>query len=554
MLNKLLGKKSLLFIFFIIIVFVSLIFRFYNLNWDNGLNFHPDERNIDNAVTKIEFFSNLNPHFFAYGGFPIYLYRASGDLINIFLQQEVWTTDWGHINLIGRFFSAFFSLLTLIPIYFLTKKISNRKSAMVAIFLFAFTVTSIQTAHFAVTESLITLIGVLICLLSIKLIEKNDLKKSILLGVVVGIGIASKISAAAFIIMPLLSFFLVLKADLENYKKIILNITVSALTGFIIFFLFSPFTFLDFNKFMESMRYESGVATGVLPVVYTFQFDGTIPYLFWIQNIFWQVGIVAIFCVLGVFTIFYKMLKEKRRDLLIFASFPVLYFLYVGIWHTKFIRYIVPIIPFFLICASIFLTGISARLKTLGNIILLATTTFTAIWAIAFFSIYLNPQTRTAASAWIYNNIPSGSKILTEQWDDGLPVPVDSQSPRLYQSTALDMYSRDDQSKIDYLATNLNQADYIIFNSRRLYGTLIKLKQKYPVTSNYYKLLFRGELGYKKIKEFSSYPTILGISINDDPSEETFQVYDHPKIIIFRNDMYISKEQLQKILRNEIIP
>lgn len=547
-------RNFLIFIFLIVLFFFGGFFRFYNLNWDEYNTFHPDERNIDNAVTKIRFFSKLNPEFFAYGGFPIYLYRAGTDIVNIVTKQSVWTTDWGHINIIGRFFSALFSTLTLFPIYFLTKKLSGKKSAIIATVFYTFCVTSIQTAHYAVTESLITFIGVLLCYVSIKSVEKLNIKISMLLGIILGIGIASKVSASSFAIMPLLSFMLLLKNDLKQYKKIILGIVVFLVFSFIFILIFSPYTFFDFEKFMGSMRYESSVATGSLPVVYTFQFNGTLPYIFWVKNLFWQIGIVAFFCILGTFYMLFQLFKTRRKDLLIFLSFPLIYFLYIGLWHTKFIRYIVPIVPFFIIMASILLTYFSSKFKIIGNLLILICVSSTIVWALAFLSIYLNPQTRITASNWIYNNIPKDSNLLNEQWDDGLPVTLGKLNPSLYKIKSLDMYSDDNNSKIEYLASSLNQSDYIIFNSRRLYGTLIRLKEKYPITSNYYKLLFKGKLGYKKIAEFSSYPSFLGFNINDDSSEETFQVYDHPKVIVLENEKYYPIEELQKILKNEIIP
>ena len=49
----------------------------------------------------------------------------------------------------------------------------------------------------------------------------------------------------------------------------------------------------------------------------------------------------------------------------------------------------------------------------------------TAFWAIAFTRIYTRPMTRIAASRWIYDNIPSGSAVSFEMWDDPLPLNID---------------------------------------------------------------------------------------------------------------------------------
>ena len=389
-------------------------------------------------------------------------------------------------------FSALFSTLTIIPLYFLAKKISDKKTALLTIILYTFTVGSIQVAHFAVTESLITLAGTSICLFSIIIFKKITLSNTLVLGIISGIAIAAKTSSIAFMVIPFVAYFLTKTSQKITIKKIFNHLLLFSTITFVVFTIFSPYTFLDWNKFMESMNYESGVATGSLPVVYTLQFNHTIPYLFQIQNFFWQIGVDAFFCVIGFIFILFEVIRKKNKQLLILSIFPLLYFLYVGSWHTKFIRYMVPIIPFLLIASSIFLMKIRSKFKVLGNLLIGIIIFTTIIWALAFFSIYTRTQTRIAASQWVYLNIPNGSKILTEQWDDGLPIPIEQFSPSQYQITPLAMYDTDDLNKINYLSYNLSNADYIIFNSRRLYGTLIHLTDKYPITSQYYKLLFQG--------------------------------------------------------------
>ncbi|MDO8270201.1 MAG: hypothetical protein Q7T54_06050, partial [Candidatus Levybacteria bacterium] len=80
----------------------------------------------------------------------------------------------------------------------------------------------------------------------------------------------------------------------------------------------------------------------------------------------------------------------------------------------------------------------------------------------------------------------------------------------------------------------------------RLYVPLQKLNdcenlppgKCYPITTSYYQNLFAGKRGFKKVAEFSQYPTIpfLNIKLNDQGADESFTVYDHPKIIIFKHE------------------
>ena len=548
-LSAVVKERLLTIIPIVCILSVGIMLRFYNLNWDDYSMFHPDERNIANAVAQIVFFKQLNPHFFAYGGFSIYLYRAAGELLVHLNKQTIWIQDWGHINIIGRFFSAFFSILTVLPLYYLAKKVFNKTTALLSISFFVFCVSSIQMAHFAVTESLLTLQGITIALLAIILYEKPTVWKSLITGVVFGIALATKTSAVTFAVMPFLAFlFAGWKHRKQKFYYVFLFLIFAVVSG-VFFFMFSPYTLLDYQHFSESMHYESGVATGSLPVVYTLQFDHTIPYLFQLVNFFWQIGLVTPFAVVGFVLYLFVGISKRKSLLLIFLSFPLIYFAYVGSWHTKFIRYMMPFIPFILITGSALLIEIRNRREILGNILITILVLTTNLWAIAFFSIYTLPQTRIQASYWIYSHVPFGSMTLTEQWDDGLPIGIGQYNQGLYGSQGMDIYATDNAQKIQYYGTTLSHADYIFINSRRLYGTLIHLTDKYPLTSKYYKYLFAGKLGYKEVATFSSYPTLLGLQINDDASEETFQVYDHPKVHIFKNVKHYTDQQIEHILR-----
>ncbi len=525
--------------------------RFYNLNWDRGHFFHPDERNIAAAVSRIHFFDQLNPKFFAYGSFPIYLYRAVGETIALITQNNQWVLNWGKINLVSRGISAFFSTLTIVLVFLVAQKIWNRKVGLLASFLTAFTVSLIQTAHYGVTESMLVFWLMLILLLSLQLLEKQRLKDYLRIGLVIGLAIATKISALSFVIIPLVTHFFISIQNRKQFKYLNyqFKLLVLMLVALVAFIILSPYAFIDKTKFLESMAYESGVATGKLKVVYVLQFEKTFPYLFQLKNLIWQVGPVVLLGYLGFLLLFFTAIKKKNKKLLIFISFPLAYFIYVGSWHTKFIRYIVPLIPFLIMAASWLILEVQKKWRFWGNFLMIIALASSLFWSLAFFSIYTQESTRITASHWIYQNIPQGAKILGEHWDDGLPVSLNENHPGRYQIEQLTIYDADAPQKIEYYSQKLSQANYMIINSRRLYGTLMYLPEKYPITSRYYQLLFSGRLGYRKIAEFSSYLSLFGVTINDSSTEETFQVYDHPKVLIFQNQEKLSQEELSKILQ-----
>jgi hypothetical protein len=441
----------------------------------------------------------------------------------------------------------------------------NRRVAAITALLFVFCVSSIQIAHYSITESFLTLCVVTICWLCVRLAEKPDVARYGVLGVLQGVALGAKTAAISFLAFPFFAHAIVLyrnrgkrgehepKWGEYNWLAI-----MSLALALVVFFICSPYTVLDYENFRASMVYENGVVRGTVPVPYTRQFVGTTPYLFWLKNLFWQVGPVAIFCYIGMALLFVRTFRRLDWRIGLLLTFPILYFLYVGAWHTKFIRYMMPLIPFLLIAGSYCLWLIWQKMAAtnrakLGKAIAGTMVVVTALWGLAFFSIYFQEQTRIAASRWIHQNVPAGSTLYGEHWDDGLPVRVEGVEQRPYNVQQLEIYNEDNAAKLEYYADKLSTGDYIVLNSRRLYGTLMHLPEEYPLTSQYYRLLFSGQLGYEKVAEFTAYPKLFGfIPINDDASEETFQVYDHPKVIVFQNKAHLSREEIKSTLQSAL--
>lgn len=547
--NKLpLNTKIILFLLLIL----AAVFRFYNLNWDEGHFFHSDERNIAMGVANLVFFSQMDPKFYAYGGFLIYLYKITADIAGSLLSMPTLAIDWAYINVLGRYYSAFFSTMTIIPLFLLAQKVFNKKTALISVFFYAICVSSIQTAHFSITENLLSFIIVTLTLLSILYYEKSSLKIIMITGILLGLAVGTKTTGLSFFLIPLSALSLSLLQKKTSFKKVFTHLLFLIFLALFVFTLTSPFTFLNWEDFYRSMKFENEVVLGINPVVYTLQFTGTPSYLYQLSNLFWQVGPFFLFCLFGIFSVGKNIIQKRNPYIILAFIFPLIYFLYVGSWHTKFIRYMIPTIPFFILLGASFLDDFSKKFQKIGYLALILFIFSSTLYTLSFFSIYTRPQTRIAASEWIYKNIPHNSIILNEHWDEGLPIPRISGSPDNYQIHQLTLYEPDNPEKITYYSDMISTAEYITITTRRLHGTLIRLSDKYPVTSVYYRLLFEGKLGYQKVAEFSSYPQLFGIILNDDLAEETFQVYDHPTSLIFKNVQKKSSAEIELIFKESV--
>ncbi len=154
-----------------------------------------------------------------------------------------------------------------------------------------------------------------------------------------------------------------------------------------------------------------------------------------------------------------------------------------------------------------------------------------------------------------------GSRQANESsWDDPLPYGVYGINAFDYYNGVyrtdlnFEIYWDDNADKLTRMISNLEQADYIFISSNRQWGSLARLPDQYPLTTEFYRDLigcpkdedildcysvaqpgmYEEKLGYKLIQTFTSEPNIGPFSVNSQFAEEAFTVYDHPKVLIFQ--------------------
>ncbi|MEI7603497.1 MAG: glycosyltransferase family 39 protein [bacterium] len=554
--KKLSSDKAHL-VLILLIILVGGFFRFYNLNWDNGLSYHPDELNVMISANKVNIPDKLDPDFFAYGGFPIYLYKGTAQVVSTVTNDITWKTDIAKVNIIGRTYSAIFSTLTIILIYLFTRKVFNKRAALFAALLASFCVGFIQDAHYSVTESMLVFFLMLISLISVDLIKGNKTYLWCIMALVCGLAIGSKTASIAFLSIPgtvwLINFFKNRKNKLALIHHFIKGLGFLFVTA-VIAFAVSPYTLIGLERFQSSMTYEGGVVAGTVKVPYTWQFFDTLPYVYPFTNMMWHTSIILpIVGFIAILLCLFLIIK-KKETIYIFPLiiFSILYFVYTGGWYAKFIRYMLPMLPIIIILSAWLIDKLisSIKFKKVGKILLLLVVSFSIIWVIAFMSIYTTPQTRFTASEWIYNNIPSGSVVLKEHWDYSLPHGIKGLPSKQYTFLEMKNYDPENRIKFDTMSDNLARGDYMILSSKRLVNSIGQQPKIYPLTSKYYTRLFEEQLGYTLVQKISSYPHLGPIELSDEKAEETFEIFDHPTVYIFKNDKHYPKDKLFNILYN----
>lgn len=157
---------------------------------------------------------------------------------------------------------------------------------------------------------------------------------------------------------------------------------------------------------------------------------------------------------------------------------------------------------------------------------------------------------------------------LETSWDDALPLAVDDTDALggIYKPLNLELYEADTPEKRDRMIDILDASEYLVIPSNRAYDAMPRLELRYPLTLRYYQLLFdcecssdamekraygleppfKSPLGFDLVAIFVSHPNLGPIQINDQNADESFTVYDHPKVFIFKKSDDFSIEKIRE--------
>jgi YYY domain-containing protein len=294
--------------------------------------------------------------------------------------------------------------------------------------------------------------------------------------------------------------------------------------------------------------------------------------------------------------VFWYEIPERELLLLVIWSWIVPYFGLTGAFLAKFNRYMSPILPFVLLFAAgliwhlwhgrLFgvrrLDGLSSAAFPAGFPPTVETTEGTVstmddprprvflrhalaiglavigiggglFWSVAYVNgVYNREHTWITASRWMYENIPAGSTILWELWDDPLPKAIPDEAGMDMGSAGLrnidwSPYEEDTEEKYLRMRDALGAADYVAYSSKRIYDSVDELPERYPMTNLYYEHMFAGRLGFELVAEFTSPPRLLGIEFDDRNADESWSLYDHPQVLVFEKVRELSDAEFDAL-------
>ncbi len=547
--------------------------------------------------------SPLNPYnqgigSFVYGTLPVFITKAAAGIVD--------KDAYDGIHLVGRFLTASLDTLTILLVFLIARRLSGRWGGAFAAALYACAVQAIQQAHFYTTDTWVTFFATLALWWALRWQEEGRWYDLVGVSIVAGLALASKLGVATLALPIGVAFWLrawrmTQPPDVAVTGRLLLRLGGHLIMGAALVYatlrLCLPYVFASaspwdprlnprYTEDIENLRYLAGGAVD-FPPAYSW---ATANYaLFPLEQMFrWEMGwALAGVAWLGLLWGIWRLVRHNKLDFAPVVTWVLALYGYQALQFAKPGRYFLPIYPAFAVLGGVFLCWLAyqlykgdafAWLQRIGQqsrhsressppqgarnpshrrwlpyagpglaaLVLLST----CAWAFAYTRIYTEPVARVRASEWIYQNVPAGAVLTAELWDDALPLrlPGHVHTPDRYQYVQLPVFGADTPGKLEEMVQALTQADYIVVSSSRTHGVIRQLPARYPMTSEYYRHLFAGALGFAPLRTFTHFPHLLGWEIDDSQAEEQFIVFDHPTVHLFVKTADYSPERVRALL------
>lgn len=524
------------------LIALGAVLRFQGLDWDGGLLFNPDERNIAVAAAKLAFPSGLVPQFHAYNGLALYLPRLAAEVFSPLIGGS--GSDPAAVAWAGRLLSALFSSLTLPLLWFTARRTLGSEAALFVTACAAAAPALIQSAHFATTEA-----GLVLCLTFLVFLCAHHVAGDLPLGgfawrtgVALGLGFGLKTTVLAFAACPVaaVAWTTLRRAEvLSAVKAGAVAASIALLLGVATTpqLLFAP------RAYFDTMRFESGVVRGTADVFWTYQFTSAHSGLFELSQLPWLLGpLVPPLALAGILVLLRDLWKVRTRALLFAAPllFTLLYAVIICGWHAKFVRYLAPLLPLLILFAAYLASGIaSVRMR---KILMVATAASTALGGLAQAAIYQYPDPRIAAWEWLVPHLAAGDRLAVEPVDVGPPY-ANPPAPQI-TTAVLPLLEPSSPAKLAAIAKGLAESRWMVIASRRHFSVLPRLRERFPEMCGYYRALWAGDLGFRTIATFRRRPALPAFLDPTVQAEETFTVFDSPQVFVLVKTAPLSAEAI----------
>lgn len=371
---------------------------------------------------------DFNPHFFNYPAFTFYIQWIGQALIYLvgkvsgtfaFRQDMLaaFEADPYRFYFVGRLITSLFGIASVYLIYRLGKEFFSPAIGLLAAFFLAFNFFHIRRGQLITTDIPLVFFILLAFIPIWKIATEGSRRHYIWAGVCVGLATGVKypgLMSAVGIITAHLYHHITRR---QSWKTIVFSprIWISAGVVVLVFFMVSPYCFVDYSGFYRDFHFEQAH----MKIGHFGSPERLIAYGRYLLSII--PGIMTMpLVVLTLGGLAYGIWKCRNLSVIL-LTFPLVYFAVVGSWRTAAEHYIFPVIPFLLLFAALLLRRIFEMFPLSGSRLLLGVAACLLVLpsAIRIQSFYARLDVldnRTVARQWVEENIEKGSAIVKEEY------------------------------------------------------------------------------------------------------------------------------------------
>lgn len=504
----------------VVLFWVGIYFRFDGLNWNQSANLHPDEYGLTGTLTRMQWPQTLDEYFntrlaplspyqkfdengqfvadgpdngMRWGQWPIIILKGAAVLLD--------KQGYDEQRLLGRQLSALADVLSLIVLYFIGARLYNRRVALLAATLSALAVMQIQQSHFMTADNFAALFTTCALYTAVRVAQNGNARWYALFGVFFGMAIASRINLVPLAGMVVVGTFIANANRLEkllnwgpDLRRVILLLALAGGTALLTFRVTQPMAFRaetgdttlftwelneSWTNMLQLASAESDGRAGGPPGE---QWANRPAIIFpWLNMVLWGMGApLGLAAWAGFAVATWQLLRADWREEIKRHLIPVVWaggmFLFMGTRWVKSVRYFLPIYPMLCLLAA---WGVYALWNYFANrkqeegrsfrpalplptFYFLIVVLGTFAWAYGFTNIYRTPNTRVAATLWMYHNLPAPLSLQMETPDGLHQEPI--AMPDAFQLTAGAPYRIEVKPRVSGTLTGVN-----LFRARNLF-------------------------------------------------------------------------------------
>jgi 4-amino-4-deoxy-L-arabinose transferase-like glycosyltransferase len=339
---------------------VALVLRLVGDTFGLPYHYHWDEPTIVNRAIRMGS-GDLNPHFFYYPGLTFYLTFASeavlfaiGRLLHVYPSTDAFAvayfTDSTPFYLVGRVLGAFLGAATCLLTYLVGKRVFGPVVGLLGAGVLAVSLVSVANGHFITNDVPMAFFAMLAYIWIWQVYTRGRTRDYVLAAIFIGAGVATKYLPVVLLVSLALAHLLRLRRERGRWQVLWADLTPLALAGGVVvltFFVLSPFSFLDWRNALHDYIVQGQISSAAGDTTAPLNF---VPYLSSILP--WSIGWPAYLAALGGLIGIVRAREMRRWELILFSSFPVLYFLVIGSARQPWARWLVTVQPFLALGAA----------------------------------------------------------------------------------------------------------------------------------------------------------------------------------------------------------